>query len=311
MNIRFYETFILLSSLNSISKTANRLNATQPTIHGRLSALEDSLGVKLYVKGSKPLQLTPEGKGVLQYAKSIVSIEHELKSWLATKNASGTLRIGAIEMVTMTWLPEFIRTLRSKLPGLSLEICTGTVQELTPKIMSEDLDLAFILGPQNDFELCSTPLCSLMLWWIANPKHFPTSEEIDIQDLAKLPIVLVTPKASTFPYVRDYFSSYGLGDIFIDKKMVKIDCGSSALTALCMVKSGLGVAPAPAAFALHEMRQDPSLTRLRVRQELPSVHVTASFKDSNRSLLLQEAIEVAVGCARTYANAAPEGTVWV
>lgn len=309
MNIRFYETFILLAKLGNFSRTAEQMNATQPAINGRISALEDHFNVKLYDKGKKPFQLTPQGKVILQYAKRIVDLEEELKASLAKREFSGTIRIGAIEIVTMTWLPNFIRKLQVECQGINVEITTGTVAGLVPCLKNDELEIVFVVGGPHGYEIESTNLCTFAMGWFANPRYFKANETFDVRELSNFPIVLSSQKTSTFPYIKEYFTLHGVEDVFLETQSIKIDCVTSVPTALSMVKSGLGVMPAPTALLLDEMRSG-DIARLPVRQELPNVHVSACFKGKSRSPMLEQVMALARECASDYARTVPEQLVW-
>ncbi|CAH0354230.1 LysR family transcriptional regulator [Sphingobium sp. CECT 9361] len=309
MNIRFYETFILLVKLGNFSRTAEQMNATQPAINGRINALEDYFNVKLYDKGKKPFQLTPEGKVVFQYAKRIVDLDDELKASLTKREFSGTIRIGAIEIVTIAWLPDFIRKLQSECQGINVEITTGTVAELVPRLKNDEFEIVFVVGGPHRYDVDSVNLCTFAMGWFANPRYFNVTETLDVRELSNFPIVLSSQKTSTFPYIKEYFSLHGVEDVFLDTQSVKVDCVTSVPTALSMVKSGLGVMPAPTALLLNEMRAG-DIARLPVRQELPSVHVSACFKGKNRSPMIEQVLRIARECAGDYAKTVPERLVW-
>lgn len=310
VNIRFYETFAILAKLGNFSKTAEQMNATQPTINGRISALEESLGTKLYVKGSKPLELTLQGKAVLQYAKKIVALEAELEQLLARREFNETLRIGALEIVTMSWLPAFIRKVQDRYPGLSMEVTAGTVAELTPKLKNNAIDLAFTFNTLPEPSLVHKSLCTFAMWWIANPEYFPTETEMDVHQLFEYPIFMATPRSSAYPYLRDYFAEHAMQDIFLETQQIKIDCAGSIPTAMNVIRNGLGVMAVPAALAMDEIRRGAYLARLPVRQQLPNVSVTACFKYAMRTPLLDDIVEIAEECAREFAQGSAEGVVW-
>lgn len=310
VNIRFYETFAILAKLGNFSKTAEQMNATQPTINGRISALEESLGTKLYVKGSKPFELTLQGKAVLQYAKKIVALEAELEQLLARREFNDTLRIGALEIVTMSWLPQFIRKVQERHPGLSMEIIAGTVSELIPRLKSNTIDLAFAFNTVAEPSLVHKPLCTFAMCWIANPKYFPTETEMDVHQLFEYPIFMATPRSSAYPYLRDYFAEHAMQDIFLETQQIKIDCAASVPTALNIVRNGLGVMAVPTALVMDEVVRGAHLARLPVRQHLPNVSVTASFKYAMRTPLLDDIVDIAGECAREFARSSAEGVVW-
>ncbi len=87
MNVRFLETFLWVARLNSFRLTAEKLFTTQASISNRIAALEEELGVKLFVRDNKGVRLTPDGDKVLEYAEQIVGRAHDLRMSLG--QASG------------------------------------------------------------------------------------------------------------------------------------------------------------------------------------------------------------------------------
>lgn len=73
MNLRFLETFVWVARLRSFRLTADKLFTTQASISARIAALEEELGVRLFDRDTRGVQLTPDGHKVLEYADRMVS----------------------------------------------------------------------------------------------------------------------------------------------------------------------------------------------------------------------------------------------
>lgn len=80
MNLKFLETFVWVARLKSFRLTAEKLFSTQASISSRIAVLEDELGVKLFVRDSRGVTLTPEGDKVLAYAERMMDTMHALSS---------------------------------------------------------------------------------------------------------------------------------------------------------------------------------------------------------------------------------------
>ena len=72
MNLRFLETFVWVARLKSFRLTAEKLFTTQASVSSRIAALEADLGVKLLLRDSRGVSLTPEGGKVLEYAERML-----------------------------------------------------------------------------------------------------------------------------------------------------------------------------------------------------------------------------------------------
>tara|TARA_E500000305_G_C4029841_1_gene244435 strand:- start:11935 stop:12867 length:933 start_codon:yes stop_codon:yes gene_type:complete len=310
MNIRFYETLIWLSKLGNFSKTAEKLHATQPTITARIHALEQSFDAELYVRGSKPVKLTPEGKLVLKYARQIVELESELESDLADAEVRETLRIGVIELVTLSWGARFIREVQSRYPKTAFEFHGGLLPDLMQKLQDDELDLAFVLGPQSETELLFENICIFSMSWMSCPDYFRSQNEVDIHELKAYPIILPPKSASTFAVIEEYLLLNGMEDAISDTHMVKLACVFSGATGIALTSEGVGVMAIPTALAIRELKAG-TLKTIPVRQTPPNLYMSACFKKKHQSIFLNNIVAIAGECARDYADSAPEGLVWV
>ncbi|MDF5808189.1 LysR family transcriptional regulator [Pseudomonas aeruginosa] len=118
MNLKFLETFVWVARLKSFRLTAEKLFSTQASISSRIAVLEDELGVKLFVRDSRGVTLTPEGDEVLAYAERMMDTMHAPKQSLDTgASTQGRIRIGAMDTVIHTWLSPLVARVTETLPG--------------------------------------------------------------------------------------------------------------------------------------------------------------------------------------------------
>ena len=309
MNTRFLESFVCLARLGSFSRTAEQLHASQPAISSRISALEDSLGVELYVRGTKPIELTAEGKQVLAYAEEICGLEHKLRR-VGVRNAfHGTIKLGVIEVVTLTWLIPFIRRLRERYPDAVIEVVTGLQSELMTQLKNETLDMVLGLGPAVDARFESRSLCEYAMCWIGNPAYFQFESEVSIMDIARLPIVLTKSNSSFYPLIRNALISYGLDYVFSNNQKVKFDCVYSFATGSHLLKEGVGVMPmVPAA-----MDDDFSTGKLKVigvREKMPDLHIMAMYRKNIDNDFVPVVAEIAREEACRFCAGRPREYAW-
>ena len=113
MNLRFLETFVWLARLRSFRLTAERLHATQAAISSRISALEQELGVRLFERGPKEATLTQDGSKALPFAEQMLKLNQAMLASVGDRSkVSGLLRLGAIESIVHTWLPDLLKRIR-------------------------------------------------------------------------------------------------------------------------------------------------------------------------------------------------------
>lgn len=302
MNIRFLETFIWLVRLKSFSKVAEKLNTTQPNVSGRISTLEDLLNVKLYVKGVKSFELTAAGRKLLSYAEKLVEISSDMVADVGNVNEqSGVIRVGIVEMVTVTWLPEYIKRLKAELPNIAIDFSTETSHELIKAVRKDELDLVFVYGPVNEPLVVNRFMCDLEISWYANPEYFDCKNELDVIELSKLPIITSRKNASGYSIVRDYFKSYGVEILPTTEAGIQLNCAYSSITAAELVVKGLGIMAMPN-FLMKDKVKSGHVAPLNIRQSLPSIYITACYKEPIAQPNIKKMILLAKAVAQEFSD---------
>ena len=130
MNIRFLETFVWLARLRNFRLTAERMHATQAAISSRISALEQEMGVQLFDRGSREVTLTQVGTKALPFAEQILKLNQSMLDSVGDRSKiSGLLRLGAVESIIHTWLPDLLKrpvhSIRPRRPVRTSQIQQG------------------------------------------------------------------------------------------------------------------------------------------------------------------------------------------
>lgn len=168
LDLRLLQTFIVLSQTRSFRGAAVRLNTTQPAISNRLRRLERSLGVRLLERTKRSCELTSRGRSLLSYAERLFSIATELRTDVAETGAiSGILKLGVVETIALTWLPELVAEAKRRLPRLELQIDVDLSVNLARKLQFRELDIAYIVAPEFLPGISTEPLSVLDMVWVA------------------------------------------------------------------------------------------------------------------------------------------------
>ena len=140
-----WQILVTLHKTHNISKTAELLYVSQPTLTKRIQVIEDELGIPLIVRSRKGSVFTAEGERIAQKAESIVAAIQEIKEDVAKRNkgAKGVLRLGVpysyVRYVLPALLAEYVKTH----PGVEFDVITGLSDELTRRVEDDTLDLTF------------------------------------------------------------------------------------------------------------------------------------------------------------------------
>lgn len=135
MNLKFVETFVWVARLKSFRLTAEKLFTTQASISSRIAALEEEMGVRLFLRDSKGVSLTPEGQRVLEYAERIMDTLQSMKDVIRDPlQVRGRIRIGAMDTVIHTWLSPLVTRLMQQYPALEIELTADTASNLCSQL---------------------------------------------------------------------------------------------------------------------------------------------------------------------------------
>jgi LysR family hydrogen peroxide-inducible transcriptional activator len=133
---------------------------TQPTLSMQIQKLEDQLGVQIFNRSKKPIQLTEIGKKIVEQAKIIVNestritdIVHQQKGYIG-----GEFKLGIIPTVMPTLLPMFLNNFTKKYPKVTLIIEELTTDEIIRKLTDGHIDAAIAATPLENEAIKERPL---------------------------------------------------------------------------------------------------------------------------------------------------------
>lgn len=147
MDGRLY-TFKMVTKTQNYTKAAENLNLTQPAVFKQIKYLEEYYGVNLFLKDGRKLQLTQEGKLLLQYAKQLINIHEEVKKRLNQKDIQGEkYSIGATMSIGGYILPRVIYYYMEANKNTTLSLTVSNTNIVLNKLLERDISLALIEGP--------------------------------------------------------------------------------------------------------------------------------------------------------------------
>src|SRR5471032_1571739 len=159
--------FVAVAEELHFSRAAERLNMTQPPLSRQIRLLEHNVGAELIERNSRVVRLTVAGKAFLPEATRILRLSHEavLTARRAAKGEQGHLAIGFTSASGYSLLPEVVRRLRERCPGISLTLKELVSTAQVEALNSGELDLGLMRPHALNAELETTPLAteSLML----------------------------------------------------------------------------------------------------------------------------------------------------
>jgi len=291
LDFRSIETFLWVVKLGSFRGAAHRLNTTQPAISQRIAQLEREMGVKLLNRDHRVASPTASGRQMMVYAEKLIGLRSEMMAEIGDRSAMrGVLRLGVAETIVHTWLPRLIKSVNTTYPNLSLEIEVDITVNLTSRLLAQEIELAFVLGPTPASSVRNTHLCDYAIGLVASPALGLSDGPVARNDLAKFPIITFPRKTQPYEAVRSLFNQP-------DVPPIRLHASASLATVIHMAIEGLGVAVIPTAIVENELA-DGRLRLLDTDLKIPPLTFTASWLASPESVAVERVAELAGKIAR-------------
>ncbi len=192
MEIRNLWYFLAVAREENMTRAAETLHVTQPTLSKTMKALEDELGKKLFVRHSFSISLTEEGELLRNRAEDLVTMADKIeKEFLSLDELTGgELYFGLAESYQIRHLAKEIRLLKERYPGLRYHITSGDTEQVTEKLDKGLLDFAVICDVPDGrkYEYIAFPEGDI--WGLILPADavLAKKESIRIEDLLGLPL---------------------------------------------------------------------------------------------------------------------------
>src|SRR5262249_10652289 len=145
MELRQLQTFRVLATTLSFTRTASLLGYVQSSVTAQIQALEEELGVRLLDRLGKRVALTDAGARLLQYSERMLDLADEARAAVTgSGEISGSVTISAPETLCTYRLPVALQQFRARYPGVRLMFRPGSVAELRQRVSDGGLDVAFL-----------------------------------------------------------------------------------------------------------------------------------------------------------------------
>lgn len=204
MEIRNIKTFIRAAETGNFTKTAEELGYSQGTVTLQIKQLEDELGVPLFNRTGKRIELSEKGREFMNYAYSIVKTEAEARSAMEGKSEiKGMLTVGMIESVASFYYKEIIEQFVKTFPEAKLIVKIATTVELMDMLKKGMLDVIVIYDRQvySDNWECPVKIREPLLFFAGNSNSF-SGKHVELAELDRENFIL-TEKGCTYRKVID------------------------------------------------------------------------------------------------------------
>lgn len=194
MEIRVLKYFLTVSEIGNITKAANSMHLTQPTLSRQLQELEKELGQKLFIRGNHSVSLTPEGIILRKRAQEIIDLVDKTETEFTSfkDEVMGDIFIGSGETKSIKLITDIMKTLKKDYPKIKFHIVSGDSGDLVERLDKGLLDFCVLIQPFNLEKYDYIDLGEKDTWGLLLRKDDPVADKksIKIEDLMELPLII-------------------------------------------------------------------------------------------------------------------------
>ncbi|KSV59013.1 LysR family transcriptional regulator [Acetivibrio ethanolgignens] len=201
--------FCKIANEKSISKVAQANHISQPALSLQMQRLEEELGVKLFERSNRGIQLTKAGiimqKYGLQFMQSYDNLREELDN---LKSSKVTFRIAASPVICDYALPCILYKANQKFPDYSFTLNGFPSNEVIAQIRNEQADLGFIVGNCRDDDIVCNDAFVDKIYLVAKTGYNIKSIH-SLDDLKRYPLIMLNENFSSYRLVYNYLKQKG------------------------------------------------------------------------------------------------------
>ena len=266
------EGFLEVARRGSVSRAAEALFITQPTLTARLHALERELGTPLFLRTPHGMRLTDAGRAWVPYAeralRALVDGRDALQQVLSA--SAGHLMIAAAPAVSTYLLPELLERFVAAHPRVEVSVRTGHSEDVVDLVLRDEAQIGLGRAIRHP-ELELRPFHTEDLILVCAPDHpFAKRDAVDMQEVAAEKLIMFDRTSSYYEITQGAFLSAGVSL----RGLMELD---SIEAAKKMVERGLGVALLPGSAVAREVGAG-TLCAVRMKDAPPMQNTIVAFR---------------------------------
>ena len=265
INYELYKVFYYVATTLSFSEASKLLFISQSAVSQSIKVLEKKLGITLFIRSTKRVQLTPEGETLLRHVEPAINLiaRGEAQIMEAGTLGGGQLRIGASDTICRYFLVPYLNRFHRSFPNVHIKVTNQTSTQCVDLLESGQVDFIVTNYPNSHLSsrLQTIPIHSFHDIFIANGEYYPELENrpVHLKELLQYPILMLDRKSTTSEFLHSQFQRFQLDLV------PEIELGSNDLL-IDLAEIGLGIACIPD----YMLRNRPGLEPVHLKTPLPA-----------------------------------------
>lgn len=188
----------MVGEVHSFTKAAELLGLTQSAVSHAISSMEKDFGFNLIHRNRTGVTLTEDGMTMLIAMRKVLSAEEHLRQEAAHILGvdKGTVRVGVFSTISTHWMPNIIRLMEQRYPGIQIELREGDYYEIEQWLLNGEVDCGFLnrtSSKQFDFiALKRDPLLCI----VSSKSPLYDKGEVDLNEIGDTPFIMPSYKGT-------------------------------------------------------------------------------------------------------------------
>jgi LysR family hydrogen peroxide-inducible transcriptional activator len=194
MNLRDLKYIVAVAESRHFGKAAERCFVSQPTLSGQIKKLEDELGIAIFERTNRSVEVTPVGEEIIARARQMMEQANGIEQVARAHQdpLAGPLRIGAIPTLSPYLMPLILAPLKKQLPQMKLVLSEELTDTLLKRLHEHEIDAALLATAVDEQEFETLPLFDEPFWVAYSRDHaFYEKDRIRLRDLANENLLLL------------------------------------------------------------------------------------------------------------------------
>ena len=288
MTITQLKYVLAVAEYKNFTMAAEHSFVTQPTLSMQIQKLEEELGVTIFNRKKKPIQLTPIGEKILEQAKLIVGESNRISDIVDQQKGyiGGEFKLGIIPTIMPTLLPFFLKTFLKRYNKVKLYIEDLTTDEMMRKLTDGHLDAGIAATPLENEAIVEKPLYyEPFIGFVSEDHRLFQKDHIDEEDLDLSDILLLEDGHCFKNNVINLCQSKNT----TDESQFHLESGSIG-TLIRLSKEGLGMTLIPYLNSLDLSEEDQRYLR-PFTSTVPAREVSLIYHKSQLKMQMIDALK--------------------
>jgi len=277
MELRHLRYFITVAQEQSFTRAAEKLFTAQPSLSQQIKDLEQEVGVNLFERSSRKIQLTDEGKAFLIYAeKALENAKLAVASARqVAQQKNNQIHIGFLNVAELKVMPHILAKLKKTMPDLKIHLHSLFCLEQLQRLKNAELDLSITRFQLDHPDFENIHLLTEQIHLVAAKHLHPTDRILKLQELKNHTIIMCDQNASPVFYERlNALMS------FDQLKHDQVLWATNVLQHINLINMGMGFSFAPD-YLLRFLNDEVKV--IQTDRPLPQVELYATFNKNSQN----------------------------